>query len=199
MLEAIAGQLHRPYRTVHVWTVACIAGLSAFALHPVIAAAQTTPPPPATQTQPAAPPAQTPPATAAQPPASGPGTNATASGATTPPGVRAVDPTTVRMTFYTVRPADMLMSNFMDTDVYNLQNEEIGEIEDVIIDEGRTIRAIVISVGGFLGIGDRNVAVEPGSLVITRGEGGMIRAVVNTTREDLQRAPEFKFEGHLKR
>lgn len=115
------------------------------------------------------------------------------------PGIRAVDPATVRLTFYTVQPADMLASNLLDADVYNLQNEEIGEVEDVIIDQGRTIRAVIISVGGFLGIGERNVAADPGSLVVTREAGGEIRIVANTTREDLKNAPEFKFEGSMSR
>ncbi|WP_201863869.1 PRC-barrel domain-containing protein [Microvirga soli] len=115
------------------------------------------------------------------------------------PGIRAVDPTTVRLTFYTVQPADMLVSNLLDADVYNLQNEEIGEVEDIIVDQGRVIRAVIISVGGFLGLGERNVAADPGSLVLMREAGGDIRVVANTTREDLQNAPEFKFEGNMSR
>jgi sporulation protein YlmC with PRC-barrel domain len=198
MQERISSERRKSSLGAYVWSFACMAGLTASALHPLPAAAQSTTPPPANQAQPAPPPAQTPPPSA-QPSAGGSSAGATSPGSTTQPGIRAVDPATVRLTFYAVRPVDMLMSNFMDTDVYNLQNEEIGEVEDVIIDEGRTIRAIVISVGGFLGIGDRNVAVEPGSVVITRGEGGSIRAVVNATRENLEKAPEFKFEGNMRR
>lgn len=115
------------------------------------------------------------------------------------PGIRAVDPATVRLTFYTVQPADMLASNLLDADVYNLQNEEIGEVEDIVVDQGRVIRAVIISVGGFLGLGERNVAADPGSLVLMREAGGEIRVVANTTREDLQNAPEFKFEGNMSR
>ena len=113
------------------------------------------------------------------------------------PGLRTVDPTTVRMTYYTVQPADMPVSNLLELDVHNLQNEEIGEIEDVIVD-GQGIKALVISVGGFLGIGERYVAVSPGSVVITR-QGDDLKAVVNTTRDDLRNAPAFKFEGNMKR
>lgn len=115
------------------------------------------------------------------------------------PGIRAVDPASVRLTFYTVQPADMLVSNLLDADVYNLQNEEIGEVEDIIVDQGRVIRAVIISVGGFLGLGERNVAADPGSLVLMREAGGDIRIVANTAREDLQNAPEFKFEGNMSR
>lgn len=107
------------------------------------------------------------------------------------PGVRAVDPATLKLTFYTAQPADFSADDLIDTDVYNLQNEEIGEVEDLIIDEGKRLRAVVISVGGFLGVGERHVAVEPGSIAITR-EGGGLRVIANTTREDLKNAPAFE-------
>lgn len=87
----------------------------------------------------------------------------------------------------------MLASKLLDAEVYNLQNEEIGEVEDIIIDQGRIVRAVVISVGGFLGIGERSVAADPASLVLMRNSGGELRIVANTTREDLKAAPEFKF------
>jgi sporulation protein YlmC with PRC-barrel domain len=114
------------------------------------------------------------------------------------PGLRTADPTTVRLTFYTVQPADMPLSNLYELDVYNPQNEKIGEIEDVIVENGKTIKAIVLSVGGFLGVGERYVAVDPASVVITR-QGDDYRAVVNTNRDDLRNAPTFKFEGNMKR
>ena len=131
------------------------------------------------------------------PGAGGSGT-ATQPGSATQPGLRTIDPTTVRMTFYTVQPTDMPLSNLYELDVYNLQNEKVGEIADVIIDNGKTIKALVIGVGGFLGIGERYVSVDPASVVIMR-QGDSYRAVINTTREDLRNAPQFKFEGSMKR
>jgi sporulation protein YlmC with PRC-barrel domain len=123
----------------------------------------------------------------------------TPSGQTAQPGVRAIDPATLRMTFYTVQPADMLASNLMGLDVHNLKNEEIGEIEDLIIDNGKMLRGIVVGIGGFLGIGERRTVIEPASIVLTREANGSLKAVVNTTREDLKKAPEFKFEGAMAR
>ncbi len=115
------------------------------------------------------------------------------------PGIRGVDASTVKMTFYTVDAADMLSSNLIGLDVHNLRNEEVGEIEDLIIDNGKTLKGVVIGVGGFLGLGERNVAVQPSSIVITRDGSGDMKAVVNTTKEELKNAPEFKFEGNFKR
>lgn len=144
--------------------IACLSGL---------AIAQTQNPAPAAPAQPAP---------SAQP----------APGAT-PPGVRVVDPTTLKLTFYTAQPADFSANNVINSNVYNLQNEDIGEVEDLIIDDGKRLRALVISVGGFLGMGERHVAVDPASVVITR-EGSGLRVIANTTREDLKNAPAFEFK-----
>jgi sporulation protein YlmC with PRC-barrel domain len=172
-----------------VLTTCAVAALTAAAV------AQTSPP--------SQPPASAPPAASSGTAAPQTGTASSPSGQAAPaqgaqPGLRTVNPATIRMTFYTVQPTDMPVSNLLELDVYNLQNEDIGEIEDVIVDNGKTIKAIVISVGGFLGIGERHVAVDPASVVITR-QGNDLRAVVNTTRDDLKNAPEFKFEGPMTR
>lgn len=110
----------------------------------------------------------------------------------TPPGsVQRVDAASVVMTFYTANPADFRVSSIMGKSVYNLNNESIGEVNDIIINDGKTIRAIIIGVGGFLGIGERNVAVDPASVVLSEQSDGSARLVVNTTRDDLKKAPAF--------
>ena len=43
--------------------------------------------------------------------------------------------------------------------VYNNANEKVGDISDVLLDQSGRVEAIVIGVGGFLGLGERNVAV----------------------------------------
>lgn len=105
----------------------------------------------------------------------------------------------LQLTFYAVQPADVLFSNLMGVDVHNAQNESIGEIEDAVIDNGKTLRALIIGVGGFLGLGERYVSVEPKSVLLARDAGGNLRAYVNTTRETLRNAPEFKYEGPFRR
>jgi sporulation protein YlmC with PRC-barrel domain len=109
-------------------------------------------------------------------------------------GVRAVDSkAAVKITFYNVQAADMRATKLIGRDVYNLANENIGEVQDLIIDNGKTVKAVVISVGGFLGIGDRNVAVEPGAVVLTEQSDGNARVVINTNKDDLKSAPAFNF------
>jgi predicted outer membrane protein/sporulation protein YlmC with PRC-barrel domain len=110
-------------------------------------------------------------------------------------GIRTVGPAgAVTVQFYSVQPADIRASDLMDMTVYNLQNETIGEIEDLILDDGKNVRAVVLSVGGFLGIGDRHVTVVPASIVVTKGSDGSTRAVINSTKDDLKNAPAFNWE-----
>jgi sporulation protein YlmC with PRC-barrel domain len=99
-----------------------------------------------------------------------------------------------RVIFYRLGPADMRMSKLVGSDIRNLQNENVGEIEDIIFDKSKNMRAVIVSIGGFLGMGERYVAVDPSSIVITRNEDGDVEAVLNTTREDLREAPQFNFD-----
>ena len=128
------------------------------------------------------------------------GTPAPQPGQPAPPGgLVTVSPGRVVVTFYTVQPADMTASHLMRTEVRNLQDERIGRIEDLVIGGGREIAAVVVGIGGFLGIGERLVALPPGAILLTRQQDGTLRAVVDATREHLQNSPEFKYEGNLRR
>jgi sporulation protein YlmC with PRC-barrel domain len=121
---------------------------------------------------------------------------ADASKPSTAPSAAATKPQgTVSVTFYTVKPADVRASKLIGSTVYNVNNESIGDIEDVVLDEGKTLRAVVIGVGGFLGMGERHVAVDPQALVITRNsDKDDMQIVLNTTKNDLKNAPEVKFD-----
>jgi sporulation protein YlmC with PRC-barrel domain len=50
-------------------------------------------------------------------------------------------------------------SKLVGLNVYNDQNESVGSINDLLMDKGGGIKAAVISVGGFLGMGARLVAI----------------------------------------
>jgi sporulation protein YlmC with PRC-barrel domain len=100
---------------------------------------------------------------------------------------------TVALKFVQFSSADVVASRLQDLNVYNNQNEEIGEIEDLVIKDGKTISGVVVSVGGFLGLGDRYVLLDPSSIVLGDKDGTM-RAFINTSKEELTNAPEFKYE-----
>lgn len=71
--------------------------------------------------------------------------------------------------------------------------ETIGEIQDLVIADNGEIEAVVIGVGGLLGVGERNVAIEFEHLawVAYQGDEQQARLVLGTTVEQLESAPEF--------
>jgi sporulation protein YlmC with PRC-barrel domain len=51
-------------------------------------------------------------------------------------------------------------SKLMGLDVYNEANEKLGDINELILDKNGKINAVVIGVGGFLGMGEHDIAVS---------------------------------------
>ena len=50
-------------------------------------------------------------------------------------------------------------SKFIGVNIYNNSDENVGEVNEIIVDKDGTIQAVVIGVGGFLGIGEKDVAL----------------------------------------
>jgi hypothetical protein len=71
--------------------------------------------------------------------------------------------------------------------VVSQQGEEIGEIEDVVVDTSSQTKLAVIDVGGFLGIGEKSVAVSFDQLELS--DDGRVRS--DLTRETLESQPEY--------
>lgn len=72
-------------------------------------------------------------------------------------------------------------------EVVNQQGEEIGEIDDIVVDTSSQTQLAVIDVGGFLGIGEKSVAVSFDQLQLT--DDGRVRS--DLTRETLESQPEY--------
>ena len=51
-------------------------------------------------------------------------------------------------------------SKLIHMDVYNAQNEKIGDIKELMLDKTGKVNTVAIGVGGFLGMGERDVAVK---------------------------------------
>jgi sporulation protein YlmC with PRC-barrel domain len=80
--------------------------------------------------------------------------------------------------------------------VINLQNEDIGDIDELLIEPATgQVRFAVVSVGGFLGLGSTRVAV-PWSAFQTVTEGGKIRYTLDATRERLEKAPRIQGKNY---
>jgi PRC-barrel domain len=95
--------------------------------------------------------------------------------------------------FVTVQPqGQWLASQFLGQAVTNQAGENIGNINDVLFDKSGRIATAVIGVGGFLGLGEKNVAVPFASLSFTADPQGKRVVTVALSKERLQAAPEFK-------
>jgi sporulation protein YlmC with PRC-barrel domain len=80
-------------------------------------------------------------------------------------------------------------SSLIGMDVRNTQNEKLGEIKDLVLDlhSGKVAYA-VLSVGGFLGIGEKYIAIPAGAFTATPDESGL---VLNADKAKIQNAPGF--------
>ena len=98
---------------------------------------------------------------------------------------------------YTAADTDNLGSRLIDQPVYSSAGddaEEIGNITDLVFNESGQITAVIIGVGGFLGIGEKAVAVDFQSLEFTLAADNTERWVLPTTADALTAAPDFVWE-----
>ena len=102
-------------------------------------------------------------------------------------------------TFVTAKPTDVLSYNLVGLNITSNANETIGEIKDLILSQGE-LSGYIVSVGGFLGMGERYVIVRPSAVKVTYDDNDKKwHAVMNATKDQLKTAPEFKYEGRWKR
>jgi sporulation protein YlmC with PRC-barrel domain len=87
------------------------------------------------------------------------------SGSTSPPPASPTVSAPGTATFMTEMRGGMWRASKLEgMDVYNNGNEKIGDISELILDQTGRVEAVVIGVGGFLGIGEHNVAVPFGQI-----------------------------------
>jgi sporulation protein YlmC with PRC-barrel domain len=115
-------------------------------------------------------------------------------------------------------PTHIMASDLRGTTIYGANDENIGEIDDIVLERDGRIAAVVVGVGGFLGIGEKSVAIPFQALEIQergRGSSGTTGTQGNPnraseksgtmqpdrillrgmTKQDLEAAPRFKTSG----
>ena len=107
----------------------------------------------------------------------------------------ATSTTAVKEVYVSAKPTDVLSSNLIGLNVHNGAKDKIGEIKDIVMSNGQ-LAGYIVSVGGFLGIGERYVVVSPAALKVNYAENDKKwSAMMETTKDALKAAPEFKYEG----
>lgn len=96
--------------------------------------------------------------------------------------------------FASVPNAAAMSETLTDLAVYNGAGEKVGEIEDIAIN-GKDVVGYVLSVGGFLGMGERYVVVSPDSIVVTYSDADKKwNAKMDATKDQVKAAPEYKYD-----
>ena len=77
--------------------------------------------------------------------------------------------------------ANLTADDLQGTTLYDMSGEQIGNISDVVLAEDGQVADVVISIGGFLGIGAKSVAVPFDDITVTREDGAMTSSLRATT------------------
>jgi hypothetical protein len=93
----------------------------------------------------------------------------------------------------------LLGSSLMGASV-NLADESIGTVSDLIIGDDNTIKGVVVGVGGFLGIGEKRVALPMEKITVQpmADQPGEVELSADTTREELESFEEFKTAAQVR-
>ena len=91
----------------------------------------------------------------------------------------------------------LVPTGFLTTDVIGIKVSDnagnaLGTVVDLVMEDGRTLTAVVLDIGGFLGVGTRYVAVQPAALILSPG-GDRYAATLDMSKEQLGAAPDFKY------
>jgi hypothetical protein len=85
------------------------------------------------------------------------------------------------------------VTDWYKQNVYDPKDQKIGEIMDVLVSPSGQIDAAIVGVGGFLGAGEKDVAVSFNSIKATK-KNDKTYLTLDTTKDALKNAPGFKYD-----
>ena len=102
-------------------------------------------------------------------------------------------PQTAAVQFITTQPSnEWLAGVFIGAKVQNAAGDTVGDIYDLMFSPQGQINTVVIGVGGFLGMGERTVAIPYNALSFKAGAKGERIIIVPLSKDNLVKAPDFK-------
>jgi hypothetical protein len=84
-----------------------------------------------------------------------------------------------------------LASAWIGKSVYNTADENLGDVNDILIGANGQVDAVVLGVGGFLGMGEKSVAVPFDAVTANTDADGRVKLTANLTKDQLDAAPDF--------
>ena len=113
--------------------------------------------------------------------------------AATPPATTEVPKTPVTGQILVQDANTVLAKEFIGLTVYAPDKAKIGSISDLILSkDAKTVDGFIMGVGGFLGIGEKSVALKMDRLQISHNGDGSVQLMMDVKKEELANAPAFK-------
>jgi len=92
-------------------------------------------------------------------------------------------------------PSDAVgVNDYYKQNVYDTSNNTVGEVSDLLLDKSGRVKAVILSVGGFLGLGGKYVSVPFNALQVSE-KNGKRYLVMDTTKEALTSAPGYRYDS----
>ena len=99
-------------------------------------------------------------------------------------------PTVEREGYTLAQAGEFEVESLTGSNLYGVNDEDIGEIGDLILSTDGQIDGVLVEIGGFLGLGEREVQIPYDRLSILTSETGDIRAYIDATQEEIESMPE---------
>ena len=90
-------------------------------------------------------------------------------------------------------PTGVTVTDWYKQSVYDPSDAKIGEVKDVLVSQDGKISALMVGVGGFLGAGEKDVAVPFNAIKHTE-KNNKVYLTMDTTKDALKAAPGFKYD-----
>ena len=90
--------------------------------------------------------------------------------------------------------SSLTVTDWYKQDVYDQSNSKIGKIDDVLVGQNGQVSALIVGVGGILGAGEKDVAVDFSAVKQTMKDN-KVYLTMNTTKDALKAAPGFKYDS----
>jgi hypothetical protein len=118
------------------------------------------------------------------------------------PAVKPTEPPAAKTTgtpWYSHQVDDVRASKLIGTRVVNAANETVGDVNEVVLTKDGKVAAVILGVGGFLGMGEREVAISFSAIKMSRDQSNNLILTVNATKEILKDAPAWRWPDNAKK
>ncbi len=112
---------------------------------------------------------------------------------TSPPPAATAPAESKQTMWYSHQAGEVRASKLIGSTIRNTANESIGDINEVVLSKDGRVAAVIVGVGGFLGIGEREVAISFDALRMATDANRNTVLTVNATKESLKAAPEWQW------